>query len=215
MSSASYSAGQSSSLSSDNIPDLLRFLCNICEDVCFDPVLTACGHLFCWPCLYHSCISLQTAEGGGKASCPVCQQSVCSKIIPLYGCGRTPTPDLLSKKFPGKRTPCRPPPLVVYRPPAISSASSFDSEIPVQQLSMQQHEGRNVHHHPRGMRPTYHPSRAIRIQDVFYFLISRFSVRPSHLRAQARRRFCNEKEYALQWSVILFVLVSSIAFLVS
>lgn len=26
--------------------------CNICYDTAREPVVTLCGHLFCWPCLY-------------------------------------------------------------------------------------------------------------------------------------------------------------------
>ena len=28
------------------------FECNICLDVDTDPVVTQCGHLYCWPCIY-------------------------------------------------------------------------------------------------------------------------------------------------------------------
>ncbi|KAL3353098.1 hypothetical protein AABB24_020871, partial [Solanum stoloniferum] len=28
------------------------FECNICLDVVHDPVVTLCGHLYCWPCIY-------------------------------------------------------------------------------------------------------------------------------------------------------------------
>src|SRR5271168_5029916 len=29
-----------------------QFDCNICFDVARDPVVTQCGHLYCWPCLH-------------------------------------------------------------------------------------------------------------------------------------------------------------------
>lgn len=28
------------------------FECNICLELAQDPVVTQCGHLYCWPCLY-------------------------------------------------------------------------------------------------------------------------------------------------------------------
>lgn len=28
------------------------FDCNVCYDVAREPVVTLCGHLYCWPCLY-------------------------------------------------------------------------------------------------------------------------------------------------------------------
>lgn len=33
------------------------FECSICFDVATEPVVTRCGHLFCWPCIYR--VSLQ------------------------------------------------------------------------------------------------------------------------------------------------------------
>ena len=28
------------------------FDCNVCYDTAREPVVTMCGHLYCWPCLY-------------------------------------------------------------------------------------------------------------------------------------------------------------------
>ena len=62
------------------------FACNICLDTASDPVLTLCGHLYCWPCIY------QWMEARGvQASCPVCKVQLSEeRILPVYGRGRTP-----------------------------------------------------------------------------------------------------------------------------
>ncbi|KAM0934084.1 putative transcription factor C2H2 family [Dioscorea sansibarensis] len=36
--------------SEDKSKDAANFECNICLDLAKDPVVTSCGHLFCWPC---------------------------------------------------------------------------------------------------------------------------------------------------------------------
>ncbi|KAF2309962.1 hypothetical protein GH714_005796 [Hevea brasiliensis] len=75
----------------------------ICFDLAQDPIVTLCGHLFCWPCLYkwlhfHS----QSKE------CPVCKALVQEeKLVPLYGRGKTST-DPRSKSIPGVNIPNRP-----------------------------------------------------------------------------------------------------------
>ncbi|XP_030452952.1 uncharacterized protein LOC115674635 [Syzygium oleosum] len=59
------------------------FDCNICLELARDPVVTCCGHLFCWPCLYrwlqlHADIK----------ECPVCKGEVTFKnVTPIYGRG--------------------------------------------------------------------------------------------------------------------------------
>ncbi|KAI4319593.1 hypothetical protein MLD38_033175 [Melastoma candidum] len=81
------------------------FDCNICLDMARDPVVTCCGHLFCWPCLYrwihiHSDVK----------ECPVCKGEVTIKnLTPIYGRGNSvsnPPEEDLSIKIP-TRPPAR------------------------------------------------------------------------------------------------------------
>ncbi|KAJ7971432.1 E3 ubiquitin-protein ligase RNF5 [Quillaja saponaria] len=59
------------------------FDCNICFDLATDPVVTCCGHLFCWPCLYRWLHVFSDAK-----ECPVCKGEVTSKnVTPIYGRG--------------------------------------------------------------------------------------------------------------------------------
>ena len=81
-----------------------RFACNICFDAVSEPVVTLCGHLYCWPCLYRwlepgmtrqERIQMWGTGQGGTAAlqasdptrrrCPVCKAS-CSVvgIVPIY-----------------------------------------------------------------------------------------------------------------------------------
>lgn len=48
------------------------FDCNICLELAQDPVVTLCGHLFCWPCLYRWLQMHSVCQ-----ECPVCKASVC------------------------------------------------------------------------------------------------------------------------------------------
>eukprot|EP01147_Barroeca_monosierra_P002427 gene2427-5367_t len=61
------------------------FNCNICLDKVSEPVVTRCGHLFCWPCL-HEWLQL-------KPDCPVCKAGVTPEsVISLYTSGNTNNP---------------------------------------------------------------------------------------------------------------------------
>ncbi|EPY21159.1 E3 ubiquitin-protein ligase RNF5 [Angomonas deanei] len=66
------------------------FNCAICLDTATEPVVTRCGHLFCWDCLDH-----WLTRPHGIPECPVCKGRVSTAIegdiIPLYGKGR-PSP---------------------------------------------------------------------------------------------------------------------------
>ncbi|CAN8286495.1 unnamed protein product [Cochlearia groenlandica] len=59
------------------------FDCNICLEKAEEPILTCCGHLFCWGCFYQlPLIYLNIKE------CPVCDGEVTdSEVIPIYGNG--------------------------------------------------------------------------------------------------------------------------------
>ncbi|XP_044509186.1 uncharacterized protein LOC123228054 [Mangifera indica] len=68
------------------------FDCNICLDLARDPVVTCCGHLFCWQCLYRWLHVYSDAK-----ECPVCKGEVTIKnVTPIYGrgnCTREPDED--------------------------------------------------------------------------------------------------------------------------
>ncbi|KAK8481988.1 hypothetical protein V6N11_063503 [Hibiscus sabdariffa] len=69
------------------------FDCNICLDSVQDPVVTLCGHLYCWPCIYKwlhfQTISTENLDQR-QQQCPVCKAEVSqTTLIPLYGRGLT------------------------------------------------------------------------------------------------------------------------------
>ncbi|CAH1425088.1 unnamed protein product [Lactuca virosa] len=65
------------------------FDCNICLDSVQDPVVTLCGHLYCWPCIY-KWIHHQKTTQNPQTQCPVCKTEISQKtIVPLYGRGQT------------------------------------------------------------------------------------------------------------------------------
>ncbi|GLJ16162.1 hypothetical protein SUGI_0269840 [Cryptomeria japonica] len=60
-----------------------NFECNICLEMASEPVVTLCGHLFCWPCLYQ-----WLHEYSSCKECPVCKGEVTdNNITPIYGRG--------------------------------------------------------------------------------------------------------------------------------
>ncbi|CAI5711354.1 unnamed protein product [Hyaloperonospora brassicae] len=58
----------------------LLFECNICLDTVSCPVVTLCGHLYCWPCLYQWMHN--------HSECPVCKAGISEEnVIPVYARG--------------------------------------------------------------------------------------------------------------------------------
>lgn len=80
------------------------FDCNICLEMARDPIVTCCGHLFCWPCFYQvSYVYLNTKE------CPVCGGEVTDmSILPIYGDGSGDGPRKSELKETGLKVPHRP-----------------------------------------------------------------------------------------------------------
>lgn len=84
------------SCSSDISMETGVFECNICFELSQDPVVTLCGHLYCWPCLYRW-LHIHSYSH----ACPVCKAIIQEeKLVPIYGRGKTSS-DLRSRSVPG------------------------------------------------------------------------------------------------------------------
>ncbi|CAO3631129.1 unnamed protein product [Cunninghamella blakesleeana] len=94
--------------------------CNICFDTAIYPVLTICGHLFCWVCL-----SRWLEQQDFNPTCPMCKAG-CSeeKIIPIYGRGYEEVDPRYNESIPSRPSGQRPEPL--YNP-NIAGSSLFHS----------------------------------------------------------------------------------------
>ncbi|XVF66841.1 hypothetical protein PTKIN_Ptkin10aG0070500 [Pterospermum kingtungense] len=79
--------------SDDNPSD--GFDCNICLESVQDPVVTLCGHLYCWPCIYkwlHFHSNSTKTQDQKPPQCPVCKTEIShTSLVPLYGRGLTST----------------------------------------------------------------------------------------------------------------------------
>ena len=90
------------------------FECNICMEEASEPVLTQCGHLFCWSCIY-TWLQRSHRPSGYEGGCPVCKAEVCvDKVTPIYGRGRpqidprSPVPDRPAAQRPAARSRASP-----------------------------------------------------------------------------------------------------------
>ena len=56
------------------------FECNICLDSAKEPVVTQCGHLYCWKCIYQ-----WLNQPRETLVCPVCKSGISKdKLIPIF-----------------------------------------------------------------------------------------------------------------------------------
>ena len=91
------------------------FDCNICLETASEPVVTLCGHIYCWGCIYKW---LEVQEG---PQCPICKASIArERMVPIYGRGRAHI-DPRSREVLDK-IPTRPP--GAGRTPATAPAAS-------------------------------------------------------------------------------------------
>ncbi|KAM0829108.1 hypothetical protein ACQ4PT_067084 [Festuca glaucescens] len=96
---------------SGDVPAAARggcFDCNICLDFAVEPVVTRCGHLYCWPCIYEW-LRRNGDEGHAGVStgrpCPVCKGPLTlDSLVPLYGRGGSRS----DKPLPHSAIPRRP-----------------------------------------------------------------------------------------------------------
>ncbi|KAK1407501.1 hypothetical protein QVD17_39117 [Tagetes erecta] len=99
-------ATQSASFSNNNGAnngDCGSFDCSICLDLAQDPIVTLCGHLFCWPCIYQ-----WLNHHSHSNECPLCKAFIQEeRLIPLYGRGKSSS-DSRSKYPHGGTIPNRP-----------------------------------------------------------------------------------------------------------
>lgn len=88
------------------------FDCNICLDSAHEPVVTLCGHLYCWPCIYKWLhVQSYSDDVDNEPKCPVCKSKISqSSLVPLYGRGTSSGPDHKRPQF-GTPIPRRPPPV--------------------------------------------------------------------------------------------------------
>lgn len=100
----------------------VAFVCNICLEGVKDkdPVVTQCGHLYCWPCLYRW---LNTRHGDG--TCPICKAGVTqNNVIPIFIRGsssdprsRTPAGMTATGEIPSRPQGHRPEPVGPHQNP--------------------------------------------------------------------------------------------------
>eukprot|EP00250_Pteridium_aquilinum_P014079 c21764_g1_i1 orf=39-2465(+) len=79
------------------------FDCNICLEMATDPVVSCCGHLFCWPCLHEWLYVHSIAR-----DCPVCKGFLPDDaIIPIYGRGNVQVSKTSPPGLPRRPSGCR------------------------------------------------------------------------------------------------------------
>ncbi|KAK7244312.1 hypothetical protein RIF29_39132 [Crotalaria pallida] len=99
------------------------FNCNICLESVEDPVITLCGHLYCWPCIY-KWLRIENEH----QTCPICKSEISlSSLVPLYGCGTSNSDSGTRTQHMGLEIPPRPPSYIMNNVISISSTNALAS----------------------------------------------------------------------------------------
>ncbi|CAL1397969.1 unnamed protein product [Linum trigynum] len=121
------------------------FDCNICFEFAREPVVTLCGHLYCWPCIY-KWLHVQSASlpSDEHPQCPVCKADIShTTMVPLYGRGQSTEEEIEGKTPSSSAIPIPP------RPPAcVTQALATSSTQTGQQLPYRNPYRGNHHHNP-------------------------------------------------------------------
>ncbi|PIA27001.1 hypothetical protein AQUCO_08400041v1 [Aquilegia coerulea] len=145
----------SSAASSDDINGC--FDCNICLENAHDPVVTLCGHLYCWPCIYKwlhfQGTSVKPEE---QQQCPVCKAGISqTTLVPLYGRGQSSQNELKDNG-----------PLQSLDIPTRPRACGVDALIPTSTSTSQPNH--NVQRNPYRSQPqTQSPRRQYQLPNSF------------------------------------------------
>ncbi|CAL1372764.1 unnamed protein product [Linum trigynum] len=119
------------------------FDCNICFEFAKEPVVTLCGHLYCWPCIY-KWLHVQSASlsSDEHPQCPVCKAVIShTTMVPLYGRGQS-TEEETEAKTPGSSAISIPP-----RPPACGTQALATSSTQTGQQLPYRNPYRGNNHH--------------------------------------------------------------------
>ena len=98
-------------------PGLDGFECNICLETASEPIVTMCGHLYCWGCI-NKWLEMQECP-----ACPMCKAAISrERMLPIYGRGRPHfDPRFCASVTESSSIPTRPP--AASRAPAATPAS--------------------------------------------------------------------------------------------
>ncbi|XP_004485777.1 E3 ubiquitin-protein ligase RMA1H1-like [Cicer arietinum] len=118
------------------------FDCNICLDFAHDPIVTLCGHLYCWPCIY-KWLHVQSDDSLGAdehPQCPVCKDVIShTTMIPLYGRGGQAPPSGKSSCCDDTFVPPRPTASAAQALLATASQSDQQQRLPYRNPYQGQH----------------------------------------------------------------------------